>query len=54
MSTAFIAGEAAGRAASVVAGVLGADGTAIAALPARPPARQARELGTTPQIGDPR
>ncbi|MEU4999527.1 phosphatidate cytidylyltransferase [Streptomyces sp. NPDC021622] len=35
MSVAFIAGEAAGRAVPVVAGVLGAGGVAVAALPSR-------------------
>ncbi|MFF1715584.1 phosphatidate cytidylyltransferase [Streptomyces sp. NPDC058268] len=35
MSAAFIAGEAAGRALPVVAGVLGAGGVAVAALPSR-------------------
>ncbi|UQT56096.1 phosphatidate cytidylyltransferase [Streptomyces durmitorensis] len=35
MSAAFIAGEAAGRAVPVVAGVLGAGGVAVAALPSR-------------------
>lgn len=35
MSAAFIAGEAAGRAMPVVAGVLGAGGVAVAALPSR-------------------
>ncbi|MGW5732754.1 MULTISPECIES: phosphatidate cytidylyltransferase [Streptomyces] len=35
MSAAFVAGEAAGRALPVVAGVLGAGGVAVAALPSR-------------------
>ncbi|MEW1922521.1 phosphatidate cytidylyltransferase [Streptomyces sp. NPDC088360] len=35
MSTAFVAGEVAGRALPVVAGVLGAGGVAVAALPSR-------------------